>query len=331
MDRNKVRVIGGGWYGCHVASHLLDLGWDVTVFEKQARLFAGASAANQSRLHLGFHYPRCAATRRAAIEGFGRFMAAYGHLTSAVPINIYGVARDLSLIDFETFQRIIEAPFLTVDPVDYGLANMQGAMLTGERLIDCGMAAKHFEDALKGHVRLGEAARAGDGDGWAWTVNCTYGWQDTPGVEYLEPCVMFLFDGPADRAVTVMDGPHGVSLYPWWEGGISLTSVADTCLARCAGAAAVETVIDGLTDRRIDEIAAAMVGAIARYVPDFATSYRRTGHRISTRAKPASLADTRRVVVSRAGTVVSVLPGKISAVFEAAEKVENLMGRPVPA
>ena len=209
-----IRVVGGGWYGCHIAMHLLDLGWDVIVLEKEPELFAGASAANQSRLHLGFHYPRSAATRKAAVDGFRRFMDAYGHLTSVVPLNIYGVARDLSLIDFDTFARVMDTPFLPVDPADYGLANLEGAMLSGERLIDCGAAGRYFESALDGRLCLGARARVEAAGAWAWTINCTYGGEGTPGVEYLEPCIMFLFDGPSDRAVTVMDGPHGVSMYP---------------------------------------------------------------------------------------------------------------------
>mgnify|MGYP001573815568 FL=1 len=78
----KIRVVGGGWYGCHIALSLIADGHQVTLFERGYKLFHGASGANQSRLHLGFHYSRDAQTRLESRHSFGEFMASdYGDLT----------------------------------------------------------------------------------------------------------------------------------------------------------------------------------------------------------------------------------------------------------
>ena len=137
----KIRVVGGGWYGCHLAATFIAEGHEVTLFERADRLFAGASGGNQGRLHLGFHYPRDAATREDARDSFGAFMAVYGHLTRAVPVNIYAVARDRSLIDWRTYAATMRSAglgFLEVEAAGYGLANVEGAMLTGERVVMAG-------------------------------------------------------------------------------------------------------------------------------------------------------------------------------------------------
>ena len=36
----KIAVIGGGWYGCHIACALRLAGHDVTLFEIHERIFA---------------------------------------------------------------------------------------------------------------------------------------------------------------------------------------------------------------------------------------------------------------------------------------------------
>ena len=38
-SKPSVAVIGGGWYGCHVAYTLKERGFNVTLFEKENRLF----------------------------------------------------------------------------------------------------------------------------------------------------------------------------------------------------------------------------------------------------------------------------------------------------
>jgi glycerol-3-phosphate dehydrogenase len=65
----KIRVLGGGWYGCHIALALIGDGHEVEIHETRERIFEGASGSIPARLHLGFHYPRSRMTR-AACQAF---------------------------------------------------------------------------------------------------------------------------------------------------------------------------------------------------------------------------------------------------------------------
>src|SRR5436853_184910 len=76
------------------------------------------------------------------------FMGRYGHLTSGVPVNIYAIAKHESLIDFPQYTRTLagEVEFVTIaDPAEFGLRNVEGALLTGERHIVTDRARAYFE------------------------------------------------------------------------------------------------------------------------------------------------------------------------------------------
>ncbi len=325
----KIRVVGGGWYGCHLAAALIAEGHEVTLFERADRLFAGASGGNQGRLHLGFHYPRDAATREDARDSFGVFMAAYGHLTRAVPINIYAVAKDRSLIDWRTYAATMRASglgFLEVDGADYGLGNVEGAMLTGERVVLADAARDYFTERLAGRVELGvEVERFDDGD-WDRTIDCTYGGLAGPPVEWVEPCILLLFAGAGDVAVTVMDGPEGCSVYPYAPGTVSLTSVCETPFARCPTMAEARATMSAVDHELIGEVQRRTVARIRRYLPGFEETYGYSGYAVAARVKPVSSSDRRATVVSGEGRVISVFPGKISGVFEAERAVRERLG-----
>ena len=61
----KIRVLGGGFYGCHIALSLIRDGHIVELHEVADRLFSGASGNIPARLHCGAHYPRSKLTRDA--------------------------------------------------------------------------------------------------------------------------------------------------------------------------------------------------------------------------------------------------------------------------
>ena len=79
----NIRILGSGFYGCHLAIALLRDGHNVQVHEIADRMFAGASGSIPARIHRGFHYPRSASTREACNEHYTEFMEHYG-----VPVNI---------------------------------------------------------------------------------------------------------------------------------------------------------------------------------------------------------------------------------------------------
>lgn len=326
----KIRVLGAGWYGCHLATALIADGHRVEVHESKDRIFAGASGSIPARLHLGFHYPRSRITRAACQDHSEAFMAAYGQLTHGVPINIYAIARDHSLIDFDQYRHTLtgEVEFVTIhNPAEYGLRNVEGALLTGERHIVTERARAHFEHQLGGHIAFGQSGGLLDDPSFDLTIDCTFCANEASGVDRYEPCLVLLMAGPTDVAVTIMDGPFG-SLYPWDEdqGLCSLSSALWTpfskTLRKYEDALAV---LAKVTAREIEERADEMIDQMAAFFPAI-DLYRQVDAKLSIRAMPLSGADTRLVDVARLGPrVLRVRAGKIDAVLHAERLIREMI------
>lgn len=294
--------------------------------EAAGDLFSGASGGNPARLHLGFHYPRSRLTRAACQDHQDEFMRAYGHLTRAIPVNIYAVADYDSVVDFGTYKQVLksEVEYIEINPQEFGLRNVEGALLTGERHIVIDEARRFFSRALDGAVRFHQVADLNE-SGWDWTIDCTFCANDAESIDRYEPCVTGLVEGPVDRSVTIMDGPFP-SLYVWNEeqGLSSLTSAKFTPLSKtCRTYAEAKSVLtEGNPEERVQQ----MMDDLARFWPEARDKYRIVGHRLSIRAMPRSGADARLVDVVRAGErLLRIRAGKIDAIFHAARRVRELM------
>lgn len=327
----RIRILGGGWYGCHIASELLDDGHEVELHETGPALFSGASGNNPARLHIGTHYPRSQATRIACQEHNVAFLERYGSLTRAVRTNLYAVAAHDSMVDFGTYTQILrqEIEFVTVhDPAEYGLRNVEGAILCGERHIVIGQARKHFEKRLGSSVVLeAEKAKTVDDDRWDWTIDCTFCANEEAGVDRYEPCLVVLLEGPTDTAVTIMDGPFP-SVYPWDEDQniCSLSSARFTPFTKtCRTWQEAQMVLKGLRPEAIRKQGDLMLASMAEFYPDI-LGFTPADYRLSIRAMPKSAADTRLVDVVRVGQrALRVRAGKIDAILHAGELVRALM------
>ncbi len=336
----NVAVVGGGWYGCHIARKLLESGHSVHLFERGSGLFYGASGKNQSRLHLGFHYPRDAVTRDRSIAEARPFLREYGHLTRAIRTNVYAVASGVSLIDYRTYRTIVEgsgAQFVELQPGDFDIKNVDGAMLTGERLILEDRAAQEFRNKIFESVGSGwremsfnhevtdlkELAREFD-----WVIDCTFGSFDIHAVEWFEPCAMALYRGDDDFALTVMDGPEGTSLYPYYKPGqVSLTTVEHTPLRRCDSMAMARSTIERFFESTAwqEQVRCDMEERMMRYLPRIREEYTPDGWACSVRVKPISGSDRRAIVVTpnEERKIITVFPGKITGIFDAWEVVRG--------
>lgn len=325
----RIRVLGGGWYGSHLAVALLRDGHDVELHEISERLFTGASGGNPARLHQGFHYPRSRLTRAACLEHADAFMGAYGHLTRAVPINLYAVAAGDSLVDFGTYRQVLqgEVEFLTIaNPAEHGLRFVEGAVQTGERHIVIDEAREHFELLLDGHVRYCRLPGKVDDPSWDLTVDCTFCAMDGAAIDRYEPCLTVLLQGPTDKAVTIMDGPFP-SIYPWneAEGLCSLTSASLTPFSKtCRSWGEARQLLRDLTAEEQAERAVAMVDQMAGFWPASRDLFTIADLRTAVRAMPRSGADARLVDVVQIGErALRVRAGKIDAVFRAEHLVKE--------
>lgn len=328
----KIRVCGGGIYGCGIALGLLRAGHEVELHEIAPHLFAGASGDNPARLHLGFHYPRSERTRAACQAHNDEFMREYGHLTRSVPTNIYAIAEHDSLLDFGTYVKVLrpELDFLVIDrPHEFGLRHVEGAILTNERHIVADEARAFFEAHLTGRVKLNTAAGDLDDIRWDRTIDATGCALDSRGVDRYEPCLTVLLEGPTDRAVTVMDGAFS-SIYAWNEDKYlsSLTSALYTPFSKtCRSWADAKALLDGLSSADIAARSKLMFDQMCYFWPDARFRYRQVDEKLTIRAMPRSGADARLVDVVRVGErAVRVRAGKIDAVFQACRMVQEMIG-----
>lgn len=323
----RIRVLGGGWYGSHLACWLIELGHDVELHEIAEHLFAGASGANPGRLHQGFHYPRSWQTREASRAHAAVFMQKYGHLTRAVPLNIYAVAEADSTVDFGAYLEAVSGlPHIVAhDPSDFGLMNVEGAVLTAERHIIIDYARSQFTAKLDGRVRFNREREEVDDPRWDLTLDCTFCANDGEAIDRYEPCVMGLLRGRADRAVTIMDGPFP-SIYPWEPAAdissltsASLTPLSKTCRSYEEAVAVLDAERQHLFGRAVQ-----MFHQMKHFWPEIPSRYTLFGLRTGIRAMPKSGADARLVDVVQVGQhALRVRPGKIDAIFRAQHLVEE--------
>lgn len=326
----KTRIVGGGWYGAHIAASLIDLGHEVTVFEAEDRLFAGASGNMPARLHLGFHYPRSRATREACREHGAAFMERYGFLTQAIPINLYAVAEHESLVDFGTYRQIMASEEETIcvrRPGEFGLRGVEGALLTAERHVLLDMAREHFQTKLADRVVYGERVRVMDDPTWDMNIDCTFCALDSEGVDRYEACLTAIIEGPVDRAVTIMDGGFP-STYVWDEeaGLSSLTSAKHTPMGKFHTWAEAKDLLNGLCGTDLRNAGQRMIEQMASYWPRVRDEYRIVDYRTAIRAMPRSAADARLADVVRVGDrAVRIRAGKLDAIFHAERVIRGML------
>jgi len=326
----KIRILGAGWYGCHLALALRDE-HEVEIHEAAGRIFAGASGKIPARLHQGAHYPRSHKTRAACQRHTTEFMERYGFLTRGVPVNIYAIAEDRSHVDFDQYVATLrnEFDFIPIyDPREFGLRNVEGAILTGERHILAEDARRYFEQKLHDIISFGHKLGVEESPDFDLTIDCTFCSNHSAGVDRYEPCLVLLMEGLAERAVTIMDGPFP-SLYPWSpdRGLCSLSSALWTPFSKeMRTYEEAKDFLFSLTRTEIVRQGERMFESMASFYPAV-KEFEIVEHMTSIRAMPLSGADTRLVDVAMIEPdFLRVRAGKIDAVLDAEGMVREIIG-----
>lgn len=326
----RFKIVGAGYYGLSIATGLIARGHEVEIHELRKDIMMGASGNIPARLHLGApHYPRSHATQRACAEHQAQFLGRYAHLTRNVPINIYAIAKDHSLVDFGSYRRILkqEIECITIhDPAEYGLQNVEGAMLTAERHIVTDKARAYFWELLRDNIHLESNVRSPEG--FDFVIDCTFCAGDSADVDRYEPCLVLLLRGPTMKSVTVMDGKFP-SLYNWDEDQClsSLSSAQWTPFSKtCKQYAEAKMLLDGLKATDIMEQGKSMIESMRHFYPAI-DDYKVADMRTSIRAMPLSGSDSRLCDVRRIDEKnIRVRAGKIDAVIAAELQVIEMTG-----
>jgi glycine/D-amino acid oxidase-like deaminating enzyme len=96
-------VIGGGFYGCCIATFLRQSGYRVTLLEKGHCLLGRASLVNQARVHNGYHYPRSLLTALRSAYNFPRFVLDFRSCVCDSFRKVYAIARTQSKVNAYQF------------------------------------------------------------------------------------------------------------------------------------------------------------------------------------------------------------------------------------
>ena len=162
--RGSVCIIGGGWYGCHIAHSLVEKGFKVTLFEAQSDLFLGSSGNNSFRLHAGYHYPRSAFTRSQIKSGLEKFVKRYANQIVPLKNNVYAISDSESVLDFGTYTSILKGNgnvFESFDAHELGICNVEGALRTSEEYaIMVDTPREYFRNALVDICKMQHAVKS---------------------------------------------------------------------------------------------------------------------------------------------------------------------------
>lgn len=156
IKKNKIAIIGSGWYGVHIALVLKSKcpTCKITLFEKNPDIFSEISGKFGIRIHSGLHYPRSEETRIACRKGFHQFFNYYPELITPHMYSVYGVGiidanGDPSKIDKEKFASICKELeiYSEILPADWGYDNLSFAVNVEEPSLILGEPLRNFFSA----------------------------------------------------------------------------------------------------------------------------------------------------------------------------------------
>ena len=329
-------VIGAGWYGCHLASVLVQKGYHVCLVDKANALFQGASSKNQNRLHQGLHYPRSLETIRECQAGYQLYMARYPSLSMPIRGNYYFIAEEGSKVSMDDYkQRLVEYAIPhTIETIDAMPLPIRGVgtetVVSDERYIDPERAAAYFQSTV-GSLLVPLGPEAFDSIAsicacfpmpFDCILNCTYNQLEPIPFGSYELYLTFLYriEGKEPFAYTLMDGDF-FSIYPYRieEQIYTVTSVRHGVLDTPARYDASLSV----TDAVVAERRALVDRDIRAYIPQWTERATYVGYYTSWKTKPVSDTCDRSLRWRQDGTVLSLYGGKLTGIFQAERLLET--------
>jgi len=314
----RIAIIGGGWIGCHLASKLKQK-HNVSIFEKNQKLFLETSYKNQNRLHLGYHYSRNHKTRELCKLTHERFLQDYGRFTECVSNNYYCVARE-SILDYSTYLKIFDNAE-RIENLDY-LSNIEGAINTKEKYINFQSLHDHFNEQLSPIFfrRKIDDFRELDHD---LIINCT-----NNHLQFVQDCsyeltLTLLYKKTNQTpfgALTLVEGDF-FSIYPYRDNLVTVTDVEHTPIAKFR---TIEELNDyNFSDEILNDRIEKIENKITKYYSPFKSNFVYDGYFLSTKVKPISSSANRYPVVYKENNTISCYTGKIQGIYIIEEYVKR--------
>ena len=312
------------------------------IVDEKGRIFGGASASNQNRLHLGFHYPRSHATRQESQLGYQRFLEEFPRF--ARDVDTYYFIAQRSILDYPTYTAIFKqesTPFeevpleqaaasldLALEPSYLDPAGRNTCIRCDEKWIDWVAVKQHYTDKYGSRLASIPSAQPQNAE---LMIDCTYGQLHPPTDASYEVCLTLVYErmmpGPP-VAITVMDGTF-FSLYPYQYNehtGLlqyTLTHVKHTPVTEFQDAEAAKLLAAGLPESTVAEKRELMVQEVTRFLPDFEQKFRHVDHYVSIKCKfrDTGTEDRSMRTWQPQPHVLSFCGGKITGVFAMAKHI----------
>ena len=145
----KIAIIGSGFFGLTLGLFLSQKN-EVHIFEKEKKILNGASAANQFRFHLGYHYPRSQKTVTEINKSKNLFTQYYGKTIFQKTLNYYLIA-DESIVDFNQYRKFLKKNRLYHKIVNQLISNkkIDKKILTNEKILNYFRFKKIISEKVK--------------------------------------------------------------------------------------------------------------------------------------------------------------------------------------
>lgn len=101
-------IVGGGFFGCYLASFLRKFYKRILIIEKESDLLVKASYSNQARVHNGYHYPRSILTALRSRINFPTFTKDFASAIDNSFDKVYGTARNRTKVNAYQFRKFCD-------------------------------------------------------------------------------------------------------------------------------------------------------------------------------------------------------------------------------
>ena len=319
VKKYNIAIIGGGWVGCHLANKFKD-NHQITIFEKNKNLFDETSFNNQNRLHFGFHYSRSSKTRNICKNTFDRFINDYQFLIEDLPLNLYCIPKNDSIIDYQTFCEIFYN--YEINQVETNLKHIEGCVNTKEKYIDFKKAKKFFNDELSNLVineeitklKLKKIQKKYD-----LVINCTNNHikNEVSQNSFYELTLTLIYKKKKPinfDAITLVDGKL-FSIYPYQNNEFTVTDVEHTPVKTYNSLSKLKKFIKNFNKEIVNEKKKLIEKKIKKYYPNFKEDFKYKTYFLSTKSKITNQSDDRSPIIIKKDNYVSCFTGKIQGIY----------------
>lgn len=332
--KKEICIIGGGWYGCHLALFLKKKGFKITLFEKENDIFLGSSGFNQYRLHIGYHYPRSSETIIEAKKNFKKFNKIYKKFIFYPKNNIYCIANKESLIDFGTYIKILKGHRLNYKIKKFNfLKNIQGSIVSNEGVLLNKEIIKFFKNNLRNEIIYNTKIKSLKKikEKYNFVIDCTNNtFKNNIGrnINYILT-LSHIYKKKTQKdvyPVTIMDGKLA-SIYPYAgkKHYFTLTHSEYTHIKKFKSFKSLKEFSKKVSKSIIKKNRFLSEKSISNFYINFTKHLSYKGFFLSFKIIEEEKSDKRGIVLKRNGNILSICSPKIANIFSAQEYISKII------